>query len=264
MSRAARYRDDPNYYRLGYQLAAQQLNRAIASTSTEARASHARAAFASAESVIDDATAKVENYDYTEAMQGRWQSLEPRQQRLRRFLKQTVVPCAEVVRAGALLAQGKKADAERLIEPLKERAAETTASVPAPYRVAPSRLSYRVYYNLACYEGTIPPERPSTRMDVRTYAGEVLAGYDVAEPAEPYEQAMSYLFEAFRRCHGRRRGLLARWAELDPAFHAIREDALSGRVFRDLVASCKLPDFEGDEDPAVNATVESAPPVPDQ
>lgn len=70
------------------------------------------------------------------------------EERLLRFLLQTVAPSADLVRAGIIAAYFRDVDeAERVAAPVRVRASQH------------GDLSYRALYNLACYECARPPNR---------------------------------------------------------------------------------------------------------
>src|SRR3954447_14984570 len=118
---------DPNYYRLGYQLSAQLLNSEHASEGqgdfkvldvlfggvdrgVRPAASKPAGARIVAERFRKVAIATMTRYDTQKRSAGRWRfwrRLEPSEERLRRFLCCTVIPCLELVIAGSLRAEGK-------------------------------------------------------------------------------------------------------------------------------------------------------------
>jgi hypothetical protein len=222
------YRYDPNYYRLLYQLAAQQLNAAFAvehdrrqmplgaTTRKAGREIWAREALACSRELIAEARGLVNWFDGREASYAWWKlwgapKMRPRQLRLHRFLAQTILPCAEIAAAGAQLLldpeAGEEADSyvaewrARLIE-------ETDGRVPAS-----RRLSYRALYNLACYEASRGREA----------------------------MAFAALGYALRRASGERRQTLVRWARNDPSLAPLREDSSH---FAELIASFEWPEPE--------------------
>jgi hypothetical protein len=221
------YLFDPNYYRLGYQLAAQRLNSAIQRSTqmrtpnqsdkpdddaqiprvepqpAETRASGRDVARWRLERALelarDDGLELIARASETITsianLPGRlsWMGLHPRpnaqQRRLRRFLIETVIPCSELVVAGAFAAMRMPGQAERHAAPVREQ-------------VKSSQASYRAAYNLACYE---------------------LAAFD----GEPSEESTAWALEALRIAlkeapNARQRSALIAWARDDPALEPMR------------------------------------------
>jgi hypothetical protein len=205
------YLADPNYYRLGYQLAAQIMHREeigekrgalfekvsdIMYGERKARESYRSEAQSRAEEIAVDANAFLDWYDYRYRQTRRW-GIFPRQpskrkERLEQFLRRTVLPCLTIVIA-ASLRRGHPAEAEAKIAPLRRRAEVTRATADKE-----EPISYRSLYNLACYE----------------------AG---AGNAAGREAALRYLAEALERAPGGRRQELGRWATKDPSLDPLRE-----------------------------------------
>ena len=217
MNRSRRYIDDPNYFRLGYQLAALQLNAVLAGGDVRldgrevSRDELIEASAVSAERVSVDAGDLLEQYERQTARRFRWSrlwfraKLEPREERLQRFLLETVRPSAELVLAGALRERGDAVAADRIFESIRALASTGT-------------LSYRSFYNLACYEASQG------------------RNYSLDEQRDSFAVALDDLRQALRRVHGRRRVEVVRWASEDPSFVSLREDPLFGGRFKDLLA----------------------------
>lgn len=202
------YRTDPNYYRLAYQLAAQQVNGAICrqqgrSPSTEQDRVAIRSRFEeglrSAQDVASSTREVIDAYRERQAEYRWWRrrgprKLNAREQRLLRFLARTVHPCAVLLAAGALLFLEEEERAEKLAEGIRAGGGRDD-------------LSYRVYYNLACYE----------------------AGRG------RHEQALEDLRIALHKVSGRRRTSLVQWAGADPSLELIRADSRYRLRFNDLL-----------------------------
>jgi hypothetical protein len=210
---------DPNYYRLGYQLAAQQIH-ARGSDHAEKKpelpipaeilyddlppervlAGEGRPA-----ATGDNARGFAEDLRYTAGHTRAeierekpppwqfWRGPNQRDARLSRFLDRTVIPCLELVIADALRAEGDVAAAESRAKPLRAEADELDGD-----------LSYRALYNLACYEAGDKTDR---------------------------ENAVRYLGRALRLAPADRQRELANWARQDPSLVHLhrRED------FRELL-----------------------------
>jgi hypothetical protein len=203
---------DPDYYRLRYQLAAQLMHRQEKGggwephyataldilygerLQTEKRPTKVEAE-AEAQALIEDARTTLRFFEKQEQTK-RWGllpvKLTVKQQRLRQFLLRTVVPCLEIVIAAARR-NAEGADSEAELSPLR-RTIEDQRHRPQLDRA----VSYRVLYNLACYEaGGRVPNREAT---------------------------MGYLAQALVQAPADRRQELGKWARKDPSFGALRED----------------------------------------
>jgi hypothetical protein len=203
---------DPDYYRLRYQLAAQLMHRQEKTVGWEphyataldilygerlqTEKGHAGAdAESEAQELIEDARTTLCFFEQQERTK-RWGlfpvKLTIKQQRLRQFLLRTVVPCLEIVIA-ASRRRGERSGGEAELVPLR-RAIEAQQEGPESRRT----VSYRVLYNLACYEaGGRAPNRRAT---------------------------MGYLAHALEEAPADRRHELGKWARKDPSFDALRED----------------------------------------
>lgn len=205
---------EPNYYRLGYQLAAQLMNVHHLSKrqrrnleahdvlygdfSRQAPAPTTARARTVAERIQREAR---ETLDWlSHRAKAKWWTFPHRpdqaEQRLMQFLSHTVDPCLELVVA-ASLGGIESEDAEARVTHLRD-AAENDA------------LSYRALYNLACYEASGGEERMSN--------------------------VLQYLGRALRNAPEARQRELLRWASNDPSLSAVRKH----REFEDL-----LEDFGG-------------------
>jgi hypothetical protein len=239
MDKQQSYLDDPNYWRLSYQLAAQRLNAFLALGGNWAAEQMAqleeaiRQADSVPESIVvvmGDLRAQVEEAERQRAAAARAASdliaaagdtikrcaaaIERRgpsvgEQRLLRFLERTVRPCAEIVAAATELHSGelKKADAR------VERVRKSENSVP---------LGYRVNYNFACYESDRAGQFPEDRKD------------DLVRD-EGLDRALVDLRRALRKAHGRPRAEIISRAKEDPALATVRDDPDRSERFETLL-----------------------------
>jgi tetratricopeptide (TPR) repeat protein len=139
------YLGDPNYYRLGYQLAAQQLNQALGAASGETLR---RAAVETATRLLRTIGDRLDRSAGTRG--------EANQVRLDAFLRRTVRPCGELVLAAALAdSRGGEPEATERAERVLEAADR-------------GEVSYRVHYAIACWYA-----RPSTHVDDQRAFGEL-------------------------------------------------------------------------------------------
>ena len=178
---------DADYYRLGYQLAAQLMNREAAGQDTAGRPLGAppilhEDPLAVAMQLLRDARSMLAWYDRRiHHNRLRWRVPTAQEQRLRTFLAATIEPSC------ALLA------ARRLHQ--LERADEATPLVEHVLELARAdQLSYRAYYALACLEANDGDDR----------------------------DAILYLGRALYKAPRARRDELAEWALQDPAFASVR------------------------------------------
>jgi hypothetical protein len=227
------YLTDANYYRLAYQLAAQQINASLDTAGPSRQ--HVRFEPAAEELLKDglnsalrlqkQATVVLDWYDKRERTAKGWwpwdsRKLAPGEQRLQHFLSTTVQPCAVVLVAGALLYRGDIEPAESFVTALRSREDA-------------SNLSYRVYYNLACYD---------------VARGEALERGDTElESDAPFERALAALRRALAGAHGRPRKELIRWAEKDPSLQPIRDDDNFAAEFANLLERYRPPEAEQPE-----------------
>ncbi|HEX5374964.1 MAG TPA: hypothetical protein VFW48_02290 [Solirubrobacterales bacterium] len=206
-----KYLNDANYYRLGYQLAAQEMNvectlkprrdsdvpravdvlygefsRAEASTAGRGRARDTASRF------LADAEATLAWYDEREKTKWWWpfpDKLTVPERRLRRFLQRTVIPCLQLVIAASLR--------DREVEKAEEWAQPVRLTATA------GEVSYRGLYNLACFEAGAEEEIK--------VEGEGSAG-----------RALDYLREALVEAPGNRAAELASWARKDPSLKPLQ------------------------------------------
>ena len=210
------YLNDANYYRLGYQLAAQEMNvecavesrrdrgvleavnilygefSRIDSRSEHGRTGGRRRARATASEFLRDAETTLDWYAERESTNWWWpfpDKLTVPEQRLRRFLRRTVIPCRQLVIAATLRDQAPD-EAEDWARPVRRRAAE-------------GKVSYRGLYNLACFEAGAEEETD-------------------AEEEEGAGPALDYLREALAEAPGDRAAELASWARKDPSLKRLQ------------------------------------------
>ena len=192
------YLADPNYYRLGYQLAAQLLNQRLDSRPHSARndlAQQVRSRPPSdpatvATTLRDDADATLTWFRSRPKKNRLWvpwaNPLEPHERRLMEFLEQTVAPCSRLVRAAALAKDGEDEVAKREVEAV-------VAAADA------GKVSYRTHYALACWYA-----RP----------GNGLQG-----------DAIEHLLIALERAPKGSNHDLTEWSVRDPALASLRKDS---------------------------------------
>jgi hypothetical protein len=204
-----RYLSDPNYYRLLYQLAAQLLHAEIAGQpSTLEQPLHdihdalSAAKFASTtghaeQNTLADRKAEVERFPRKLRF---WKGLEPREEALKDFLDRQMVPCADLILAGALAARGRVEEADSQYSSVRSATRPDT--------------SYRVHYNLACYAST----RAAHESEGRWIA-----------------ESLKSLRLALGTARGRVRTDLASWSLIDPSLAALRRSAAE-EEFDELVA----------------------------
>jgi hypothetical protein len=261
---------EPNYYRLAYQLAAQKTHAYLAgaertagaSTEPTNRPQSARDLLMSREQCLRDAQTSAEELtgeatDMLVLLSARedspWRYMTFRasgasEKRLKEFLSKMVLPSAELLLAGILVIRQEGTRAEELAQPIRGQ-------------LARADLSYRVAYNLACYEVAM--------------AGLSLVenGHQVAilEPESLADMhmllALFALREALSGAPGGRRQELGRWAMRDPALEALRDASSSTSVtyagqFFELLEqyAISLPSATGAGAPADGST-EANPPA---
>lgn len=179
---------DADYYRLGYQLAAQLLNRAASPPATAAaRPSGAPKIvnddpLAVTQRLLEDAGIVRAWIDARAARRLPWRRPTPQEQCLNAFLVRTLEPCCALIAARCMRKRGKPDEAQKLVDEVLRRGVA-------------GELSFRAYYALACLEA--------------------LDG-DNAD-------AIGYLSRALYEAPRARRAELAQWAENDPAFASVRK-----------------------------------------
>jgi hypothetical protein len=205
--------EDPNYFRLAYQLAAMEVNAALDSKKRYSIGGREAApdellsrGEADAHVVIDQADQLLRLYAAKKNHRRRvvrWKHdrLSSREERLERFLLRTLRPSAALVLAGALRFQGKTEEADGW-----------AASVRA--QSENGGLAYRAYYNLACYHAAID---------------QGLALHD--------------LREAILRAGGSRRAELIESARHDPSLAPLNDS----NAFKELLDRYSVPESPEDE-----------------
>jgi hypothetical protein len=214
---------EPNYYRLAYQLSAQQLHLSLLPSKAKRSPVEDRWAYEALESahrVVREGKDVLKSFERRERLIDKWwplyrRRLDAPERRLQRFLAETVVPCARMVAAIVLAQRSEFDDAERhahVVRSLREK----------------GRLSYRALYNLACYEVAVAEagSSPSRNRPPR-------------ESDEAFSAALSALGEALRRVVPRARLELVHWAEKDPGLMALRKHPRHSEAFTRLLARYK-------------------------
>jgi hypothetical protein len=195
-TKGRKYLTDPNYYRLGYQLAAQLLNRRVARQriaedefSRFAQRREDPDALDVAEQVLADTQLILAWYCDRSQRARRWRfwidQLEPHERRLMTFLTETVEPCTHLAAAAALRNCGGGGS---------ERESQHVEAVLE--RERNNKLSYRAYYNLACWHAIEAAKDPKGAL---------------------YEAALGYLYRALSEAHHERGFELVDWARKDPS-----------------------------------------------
>jgi hypothetical protein len=220
-TRERKFLTDSNYYRLGYQLAAQLMHREESGQRPEARHQTAfeilygdrkqlrRDPFdpaGEAEDLIGKAKEVLRWFQDRQETK-RWRlfqgKLTIKEERLQTFLRRTVIPCLTIVIA-ASLRRTDPLGAEKKVAPLRS---ECEAQLQT--RVQKPTISYRAVYNLACYEAGDPEMRK--------------------------QWVLRYLAAALDLAPGGRRSELGNWARKDPSFGHLRDDP----AFKELLKPYK-------------------------
>jgi hypothetical protein len=196
---------DADYYRLGYQLAAQLMNGAAAHADRGRRRPGAPAIvnddpLAVARRLLEDADIVLRWYRARSRSALRRRRPAPHEDRLRTFLAETIVPCCELIAARRLHQLERADEAQPLVDDVLRRAAA-------------GELSYRAYYALACLE---------------------------ANDGE-HADAIEYLGRALYEAPAARRAELAEWARNDPAFAPVRAAVIALVEPRDAPAPAPAP-----------------------
>jgi hypothetical protein len=205
------YLGDGNYFRLAYQLLAQQLNQACAEAreaKSLGRVDRERLApwFETADDLTGDIQTALQRCADAEAAvaRKRWpaRSRPPfAERRLGQLLETTVQPCVAVAVAIAHLLSGDRREAEQAVVDARKRAAE-------------GRVSYRVHYNLACLESMLAELATAPDADQQDPSGD--------SAAEHLERALDHLRHAFELAAGASRRPLVDWARKDPSLFRLR------------------------------------------
>ena len=222
--------DDQGYYRLAYQLAAVELNAATAGLHvavagrTLAPAELFDEAVRNAVILEMDALALLLSYRRRERRRpGFRRKLSPQERRVRSFLCRTVMPSTDVVWAAARRARNPDV-ADVVLGPVLTRARATAQpTAPNPFQRRPRSpceaepVSYRVFYNLACFLASASRDERGARAQ------------------ELRRAALGDLREALRGAYGARRHELIRWAQSDPSLAPL-SNGPSAPEFAELVA----------------------------
>jgi hypothetical protein len=231
------YFDDPNYWRLSYQLTALRLNAFVATEQGELSLVDLQAELAELEAEIDGNEISSGLASYLDGLRrivavrreasavvasGATELIEEggreirrlqsemdggdeargsehlNQRRLRRFLRRTVIPCAEIVMAATELHAGEVEASEARIEEIRRRA-----------RSEP--FGYRVHYNLACYEAERAGPEPEDGNRDKAREGRAT-------------DALADLRAALRMSHGVARMELVARARSDPALGYLQSE----------------------------------------
>jgi hypothetical protein len=199
------YLEDANYFRLGYQLAAQLMNVECTAKGEQkgkrtpisddilfgesprgVSPSNLAQARKTARKMEKDADVLLAWYQWRgKAIRHKvFGRLSRPEKRLQRFLLRTVKPCLQLVTAASLRDE-EGAEAELIAKSLRAAAKE-------------GKISYRALYNLACFE----------------------AG---AEAEHERERALEYLKQALQEAPRERRAELAAWARKDPSLATLQQ-----------------------------------------
>lgn len=179
---------DADFYRLGYQLAAQLMNRAAVAAPGAPTTAAATAPpdlvdgdpLEVALGLIDDARTMLAWYEARRSSPLRWRRPSAQEERLDTFLAATIEPCCALIVARRMHQLGRPEEAQPFAEPVLRRARQ-------------GGLSYRAFYALACLEANTGDN-----------------------PA-----AIAHLRRALDDAPRARRAELAHWAANDPAFAAL-------------------------------------------
>jgi hypothetical protein len=206
---SAGYLRDANYYRLYYQLVAQEAH--LASSDGGDSVERSGRAWHLAEEVAR--TLDIFYRRQHRALFMPTQGLNGAELRLQRFLAGTVEPCTWLIIAvgnaddgqdpGDYVLRSVRTPRKRLVYKRFSRRPE----------VSVIEWSYRAYYNLAC-----------SRAECARRA---------ADSRELEEAALSALDEAFRRVYGPSRADLLRWAEKDPSLRDVSRSSAFEQLLRE-------------------------------
>jgi hypothetical protein len=211
----------PNYYRLGYHLAAHQVHADRARVhGTSPGDDLSRFAIKKpipdpgqlTEQLVADATSMIEWFrERRRLRRNRLRKvyvaeLRPDEQRLLAFLDKTIRPCAEILLAAIERKPDRVERVKRIEQVLQD---------------SPTAVTYRAVYNLACWNAEDPN----------------------APPDQPNESALRYLHQALTRAPRARAPELARWAHRDPTLQVLDAGA-SSADFQAVLAEFPWPEPE--------------------
>jgi hypothetical protein len=230
---AAPYLRESNYYRLAYQLAAQQ---AHGGSLAEVESVEGRDPSKTAEDLVAD-IARILGWFELRQARARFRpklALSASELRLQRFLAGTVEPCTLLILA-ARSVHGVADPLDYVEKRRRPRERVTYQRFSRRSIVLDIPWSYRVYYNLACSRAQYLPDTDASdavRDDDDTSNGEMellLGG------------ALSALDQAFRRVHGRPRVELWRWAARDPSLSRLRKHRVGKKQFKFILSEYAAP-----------------------
>lgn len=198
--------EDPNYFRLGYQLAAQRLNAALRHHADPRSSDWLAQSVEAAAEVIADANRVLSYYGEHPVRRLPWRRRRPSppEERLRRFLSGSVIPGARLIQADARSRQ-KNAPGPDTDDPNE---------IVRKLRTHAAKYSYRVHYNLACYEANWQSDDP----------GEI---------SEMHSNALADLHKALQLSWGHQRQEIVEWSQADPSLASLRKE--SRAAFQTLI-----------------------------
>ncbi len=218
------YLSNPDYFRMSYQLVAQEANHAALAKVSDMQRTQ------TAERLAGDIDQALSSFEFRQrvARWRPWEALDVPELRLQRFLAGTVEPCTLLILTANR--SPDPADPLEVLRPVRPRAREilTYKRFTRSPIVGQIEWSYRAYYNLAC-------SRAEVLRRVQKPVGQ-RAGQQVDGPqARLRDGALSALARAFRAVHGRPRTELWRWAHSDPSLASIRADPFDGERFAQVL-----------------------------
>jgi hypothetical protein len=209
------YLEEPNYYRIAYQLAAQQMHDDLAPTMATTRDATIRTEVPPARTVAEELVYHADHVLawFKRRTRGSWLRLRPKrrlttnEKRLVAFLDKTIEPSARLLLAGIDLKADRLRDAEKNANLVRARNVHD--------------LSHRALYNLSCYEAQFAAAKQ----------------WDV----EAARRSLDALRDALRSVYGQNRAELVRWADKDPAFTAALAKPDFRDAFDDLLETYSVP-----------------------
>jgi hypothetical protein len=237
-----KFQFDQNYYRLGYQLAAQRMH--ADPDPAEARPERAGAArphgrgreheeaIRHLERLSGEVEETLDYLDYV-AAKSTWpyrRRLTVKERRLQRFLVSTVRPSVELIYAGTLLSHGREAEARDRVHELFAHPRSAVVDWTGPLRssqVTRIPWSYRAYYTLACFAGSLGR---ATREPWRRDRNELLhaTGRDSGPEPDRRELVGPWALQmAFRFSRDEDRTEIVRWAQEDPSLRPLKHDPVT-------------------------------------
>jgi hypothetical protein len=209
------YLKGANYYRLAYQLIAQQAHAVLSAQATAPNngqvVQSAEQLAAQIQQTLGGLEARQRDARYP------WQrGLLISQKRLQLFLAETVEPCTLLIVAAQ--PQNLQVDPQEFVNQRRPQrqivSFDWRGQEKKPIAI---RWSYRAYYNLACsYAAGLPPAPTDAAVQTSDPASEPPIQDRVA-------RAFTALEKALRLVHGRPRVELWRWAKKDPALATLKK-----------------------------------------